>query len=121
MCDDLTRMCPSLAAHLTSHAQVCLVLSFIDTATARFAGRQLVKKEAEALANNMRIGDILHSSVVDLEFPSLMGHRRGDMHVIATCHRCCYGDTLSSQLHACDEDSFHQPRSQLSRMPYRVD
>jgi hypothetical protein len=34
-------------------------------------GRGLLKKEMEAAANGLRIGDILHSSVIDLEFPGL--------------------------------------------------
>jgi hypothetical protein len=34
-------------------------------------GRALIRKEAEAAANGLRVGDILHSSVIDLEFPGL--------------------------------------------------
>jgi hypothetical protein len=34
-------------------------------------GRALLRKEMEAAANGLRIGDVLHSDVIDLEFPGL--------------------------------------------------
>ena len=39
-------------------------------------GRVLIKREAEARANGVRIGDILHSDILDVELPGL-AKRRG--------------------------------------------
>lgn len=40
-------------------------------------GRQLLRREAEAAANGLRIGDILHSDALDIELPGL-AKRKGE-------------------------------------------
>jgi hypothetical protein len=40
-------------------------------------GRVLIRREAEARANGVRIGDILHSDLLDVELPGL-AKRRGE-------------------------------------------
>lgn len=53
----------------TPPARPCASDDVDDQYTER--GRGLLRKEAEAAASGMRIGDILHSNVIDLEFPGL--------------------------------------------------
>lgn len=38
-------------------------------------GRMLIRKEQEARANGIRVGDILHSEFLDLELPGLKGKK----------------------------------------------